>query len=181
MARQVCPCSVKDMIRKEQLTDCFFTSFDRARSGISLAYLFRSKIIRRSAMVRNLCLVSFLLFFLSACAAVDDIPRPSDKEVLPQNAPTPAPPTPPTEKRRQPVASNSSAPAESVRNESGKLISPANNNLSKEQIQLVQELLKASGYNPGPIDGKVGPKTRSALQKYQASRLSNSGTPDNKT
>ena len=30
-------------------------------------------------------------------------------------------------------------------------------------IRLVQERLKASGFNPGPIDGKWGKKTRSAL------------------
>ena len=34
----------------------------------------------------------------------------------------------------------------------------------------VQELLKEVGFNPGPIDGILGPRTRGALSRYQASR-----------
>jgi peptidoglycan hydrolase-like protein with peptidoglycan-binding domain len=113
-------------------------------------------------MARNLALVSFLLFFLSGCAALGNFSGTSDKEAVPQTATIEAPRT--TENQTPPVASNS---PESLKNESSKAPSP-NKNLSKVQIQLVQELLKASGYNPGPIDGIVGPKTRLAMQKFKS-------------
>jgi localization factor PodJL len=31
-----------------------------------------------------------------------------------------------------------------------------------------QRALRDLGYDPGPIDGSVGPRTRAALEKYQA-------------
>jgi len=37
------------------------------------------------------------------------------------------------------------------------------------QIRQAQELLKAAGFDPGPLDGKLGPKTQAALQQYQTS------------
>jgi peptidoglycan hydrolase-like protein with peptidoglycan-binding domain len=40
---------------------------------------------------------------------------------------------------------------------------------SREAIRSLQERLRDAGFDPGPIDGFVGPRTRSALQKYQAS------------
>ena len=33
-----------------------------------------------------------------------------------------------------------------------------------------QEWLKAAGFNPGPLDGVLGPRTKEALRRYQASR-----------
>jgi hypothetical protein len=36
------------------------------------------------------------------------------------------------------------------------------------RIGQAQELLKAAGYDPGPIDGVLGPQTREALRRYQA-------------
>jgi peptidoglycan hydrolase-like protein with peptidoglycan-binding domain len=32
-----------------------------------------------------------------------------------------------------------------------------------------QELLNAAGVDPGPIDGVLGPRTKAALRRYQAS------------
>ena len=50
------------------------------------------------------------------------------------------------------------------------------------QIQQAQERLKARGFDPGPIDGILGPQTRSALNEYQAAqRLPTTGVLDEKT
>ena len=48
--------------------------------------------------------------------------------------------------------------------------------LGNQKIRLAQERLKAAGFDPGPIDGKLGPQTKSALEKYRAShKLTHSG------
>ena len=50
------------------------------------------------------------------------------------------------------------------------------------RIGQVQELLKVAGFDPGPIDGVLGPLTRAALRRYQASRgLPSTGVLDEAT
>ena len=39
--------------------------------------------------------------------------------------------------------------------------------LSREQVEKIQELLAAMGYDPGPIDGVFGSQTRQAIKKFQ--------------
>jgi peptidoglycan hydrolase-like protein with peptidoglycan-binding domain len=39
--------------------------------------------------------------------------------------------------------------------------------LTKDQIQLAQERLKAEGFDPGPVNGALNPQTETALQRYQ--------------
>lgn len=117
-------------------------------------------------MARKLSLVSFLLFFASGCATLN-APETPDKEVSQQAAQTQAGLGSASEKQTQPVVSNSS-PAASVENEAGKVSAPVSRNLTKVQIQVIQDLLRASGFDPGPIDGMLGPKTRAALHQYQS-------------
>jgi hypothetical protein len=38
------------------------------------------------------------------------------------------------------------------------------------RIGQAQERLKAAGFNPGPLDGVLGPRTKEALRRYQASQ-----------
>jgi peptidoglycan hydrolase-like protein with peptidoglycan-binding domain len=38
------------------------------------------------------------------------------------------------------------------------------------QITQVQERLKAAGFDPGPIDGILGPRLKGALHQYQTAR-----------
>jgi Putative peptidoglycan binding domain len=53
---------------------------------------------------------------------------------------------------------------------------------TKEQIQQVQERLKALGPDPGPIDGTMGAQTQAALRTFQQQRgLPVSGTLDDAT
>jgi peptidoglycan hydrolase-like protein with peptidoglycan-binding domain len=50
------------------------------------------------------------------------------------------------------------------------------------QVRSVQQALKDKGYDPGPIDGLYGPRTRAALRDYQEhEHLSASGKMDAKT
>jgi putative peptidoglycan binding protein len=37
-----------------------------------------------------------------------------------------------------------------------------------EHIRELQQALTSAGYDPGPIDGKLGPRTKAALRKYVA-------------
>ncbi len=39
--------------------------------------------------------------------------------------------------------------------------------MDRETVRQVQQALQSKGHNPGPIDGVMGPRTRSALQAYQ--------------
>jgi hypothetical protein len=42
--------------------------------------------------------------------------------------------------------------------------------LSRDQKEELQRLLIRLGFDPGPVDGKVGPSTRAAIREYQRSR-----------
>lgn len=46
----------------------------------------------------------------------------------------------------------------------------------------IQRALKSAGFDPGPIDGKIGPKTKKAIAEFQKSRgLISNGIIDSKT
>jgi membrane-bound lytic murein transglycosylase B len=39
--------------------------------------------------------------------------------------------------------------------------------LSRDQVEKIQELLSAQGFEPGPVDGVIGSQTRQAIRKFQ--------------
>jgi peptidoglycan hydrolase-like protein with peptidoglycan-binding domain len=90
----------------------------------------------------------------SGCNALNDLSGTSDKPAFGQ-----------TTEIQSPRATASAKPTPLV-----------NNVVRNQKIQLAQERLKAAGFDPGPIDGKLGPQTKSALEKYRAShKLTHSG------
>ena len=36
-----------------------------------------------------------------------------------------------------------------------------------EQVRKIQQALTKAGFNPGPVDGRIGPKTKAALESFQ--------------
>jgi len=59
--------------------------------------------------------------------------------------------------------------ATEYKEESGKVLKFTDYNDLKgaELIRMVQLTLKDSGFDPGPIDGILGPKTRDAVKRFQ--------------
>jgi hypothetical protein len=54
--------------------------------------------------------------------------------------------------------------------------------LPRERVRRVQERLAAAGFDPGPADGAMGPRTRAALRAFQEARgLDPTGEPDGST
>ncbi len=54
--------------------------------------------------------------------------------------------------------------------------------LGRDIIRKIQATLQAKGFDPGPIDGVVGPRTRAAVRKYQDHfGIKASGEIDNQT
>ncbi len=46
---------------------------------------------------------------------------------------------------------------------------------SQETVKRIQQALKDAGYDPGSIDGKIGPKTRKAIAEFQSEHNFNAG------
>ena len=91
-----------------------------------------------------------LLFLVSGCGWL------SKEEVQAPKAPEPTP------------APVSSTPKESASDRPISAAIAANTTVSKEELRMLQARLKAAGFYVGPIDGIVGPKTKSALFRLQA-------------
>ncbi|HWH78593.1 MAG TPA: peptidoglycan-binding domain-containing protein, partial [Candidatus Binatus sp.] len=53
-----------------------------------------------------------------------------------------------------------------------KAIAVTNGVPSREDVRIIQLRLRDAGYDPGPFDGVMGPKTKLALQQLQASQKS---------
>jgi len=55
-------------------------------------------------------------------------------------------------------------------------------NLSQDNIRQVQQALQRKGFDPGPVDGILGPKTKEAVRNFQDRYGMNaSGDIDNQT
>ena len=125
-------------------------------------------------MRKNISLfASLLLFFLWGCTAnvSEDKNRGEDLKKSASQQP---------EISSTPTASASET--KSVSTESYKEPTTAHKEPTLAQIRKAQERLKAAGFNPGPIDGLLGAKTKAAVRKYQASHgVERTGTLDEKT
>jgi peptidoglycan hydrolase-like protein with peptidoglycan-binding domain len=108
---------------------------------------------------------SALIRFQSGCTMVKEWSATLENQVQTSDR-TPSP-MPGSEKQLQPAPSKASPAIESVRDEAGKRNSAADRSPSREEIRLIQAQLKAAGFDPGPFDGMLGPKTKSALQQYR--------------
>jgi peptidoglycan hydrolase-like protein with peptidoglycan-binding domain len=54
--------------------------------------------------------------------------------------------------------------------------------LTKDQIQLAQERLKAEGFDPGPVNGVLNAQTEAAIREYQQKQgIPTSGALDEAT
>jgi peptidoglycan hydrolase-like protein with peptidoglycan-binding domain len=55
-------------------------------------------------------------------------------------------------------------------------------NMSADMVRQAQQKLTAQGYDPGPVDGKWGPRTQNSVKKFQEDRnLKASGRLDQET
>ena len=108
---------------------------------------------------------SALLRFQSGCTMVKELSATFENQV--QTSDRMPSPMPASEKQLQPAPSKASPAIESVRDEAGKGNAAADKSPSREEIRLIQAQLKAAGFDPGPFDGMLGPKTKSALQQYR--------------
>jgi len=53
---------------------------------------------------------------------------------------------------------------------------------ARARMRQIQERLRAAGFPPGPLDGRLGPQTRAALRQYQQHKgLGVTGSPDRQT
>jgi len=72
----------------------------------------------------------------------------------------------PAFERPQPVPAKASISTDSIREVGGQTNSP-DQSPKREEIRLLQLKLKAAGFDPGPVDGIMGPKTNSAVEQYR--------------
>jgi peptidoglycan hydrolase-like protein with peptidoglycan-binding domain len=106
-----------------------------------------------------------LVRFKSGCTMVKDLPPFLDGDArISERMPSPIP----TSERQIQSTSAKVPPAmEAVKDEAGKVNMAADKSPSREEIRLLQTQLKAAGFDPGALDGMLGPKTKSALQQYR--------------
>lgn len=107
-----------------------------------------------------------LLRFQSGCIIVKDLPPYLTSE--PKTADRLSSPASAAEKQTRSVPSKSSPAVASMKDEASKVNIMTEKSRSREEIRMLQTQLKAAGFDPGPFDGLLGPKTQSALEQYRA-------------
>ena len=105
-----------------------------------------------------------LLRFQSGCTIVKDFPAIFENQL--QTSHRMPSPMSASEKQVYPTSQISKVTVP-MRDEGGRMNTAADKSPSKEEIRLLQAQLKAAGFDPGPFDGMLGPKTKSALQQYR--------------
>src|SRR5262249_51770 len=104
---------------------------------------------RRVAMARIVTNALLFLFLVSGCRlSKEDVQTPKTSEST--------------------LALVGSNPVETAIDRTGPATITANTTVSKEDLRMLQARLKASGFYVGPIDGIIGPKTKSGLFRLQA-------------
>ena len=137
-------------VRKIGTSRCFLANAAMGLTGMCLASLEPLRQLRRIAMARIVTNSLLFLFLVLGCGWL------SKEEVQAPKAPEPTP------------APVSSTPAEAASDRTTSATIAANTTVSKEELRMLQARLKATGFYVGPIDGIVGPKTKSALFRLQA-------------
>ena len=99
------------------------------------------------------------LRFEAGCTMLKNSPPILDRELQTTDRRTSVP----SEEKSYPVA------ARLVGIEPDKITTSGNQTLSSEKIRQEQSRLRGAGFDPGPIDGILGPKTKAAMQRYQKS------------
>ena len=78
------------------------------------------------------------------------------------------------QKSAEPAFTGGSNAQQSIRSSAsagaGKQTSTSTAAQTNEEIRILQLRLRDAGFDPGPFDGVMGPKTKSALQQYEASQ-----------
>jgi peptidoglycan hydrolase-like protein with peptidoglycan-binding domain len=108
---------------------------------------------------------SALLRFYSGCTIAKDLPSDlkSESQIAERSPSTVSAP----ERQSQAAQSKSSVALMSNKDEGGKVIMGTDKSPGRDEVRLLQGELKAAGFDPGPVDGHLGPKTQSALQQYR--------------
>lgn len=102
---------------------------------------------------------SAVLRFEAGCTMARDLPSTFEREMLAANRPMPMP----SEEKNYPAV------AKSAETESEKITRTGNRTFDREMIREEQLRLRDAGFDPGPIDGILGPRTKAALERYKKS------------
>ena len=115
--------------------------------------------LKKSSWQASYILVALVLVLFSyGCAIFRGL---SESEVQSEQSP----PVVVYEQPTEPVVSDSPT---LVKNENSRPVYSSKKALSKEEISQIQARLKAAGFDPGPIDGILGSKTRSLILRVEA-------------
>ena len=99
------------------------------------------------------------LRFEAGCTMAKDLRSTFDQELQTANRPMPVP----SEEKNYPAV------AKSVGTESDKTAGNGNRTFESQKIRQEQSRLRDAGFDPGPVDGILGPRTKAAMERYRKS------------